>query len=142
MCIFCICLFSEKTVGFNAKLKSSLSNYHQQSVIYDAIDTNQSSGYSATSGLFTASMEGTYVFIWNGVTNNSTTGYCELYLHRNGIDLQYRALADARGRSDGHVSASISAVLYLNAGDTVGIKTGNCNHLHGSPWTSFSGFKI
>ena len=112
-------------------------------MIYDEVETNKGSGYDATTGIFTAPVEGTYVFIWQVVTQNSGIGYCDLDLYKNGSRHLIMSRADSRGRVGGTSdAASNSAVLTLNTGDTVGIRAGSCDYVYGRPYTSFSGFKI
>ena len=123
-------------------MRSYLEDHNYRQVIYDSIKTNKGSGYSSSTGIFTAPMEGTYVFIWNAMTYHTGNYYCELYLYRNSIRQRFQANADARGRTDGHDNGSNCVLLSLNVGDRVGIRTKNCNYLYPEPNTSFSGFKI
>ena len=127
----CVCfILADTTIGFTALLTSVLSNHHNKPVIYDVIETNEGSGYNTLTGIFTASVEGTYVFMWHAVTDTRGIGFCLLYLYRNGARLQLTANADSRTRTDGTDNASNSAVLTLNTGDTVGIRTyDGCNYL-------------
>ena len=131
---------SAEKIAFTASLASTLSDHHQKPVIYSTVQTNIGSGYSATTGVFTAPMAGTYVFVWHGVIHKSS--YCELNLYKNGNGLQFWAVADSRGVADATDSGSNSAVLTLNTGDTVGIRTVTCGYLYPLPFTTFSGFKI
>ena len=119
------------------------TNYNSKPVVYGNVETNMGSGYNKSTGLFTAPVAGTYVFIWHVMTYKTGSGYCYLYLYRNGAQLQFTAYADVRGRTDGNDAGSNSAILNLNTGDTVGIRTyGGCGYLYGSEYTSFSGFII
>ena len=141
----CTCLlFVDTTIGFTALLTSALSNHNQKHVIYDVVETNEGSGYNTSTGLFTAPVAGTYVFIWHAMTYAHATGFktCYLYLHKNYKLLYFTAFADSVGRNGGNDAASNSAVLTLNAGDTVGIRTAECGNLYRRPYTSFSGFKL
>ena len=139
---FCYIL-TDETVAFSAYLVSGISNHHNKSVIYNAVETNKGSGYSTSTGLFTVPVDGTYVFIWNSMTFNTGYGYCEIYLYKNGALLDFIIVqADSRGRTGGTDSASNSIVLSLNTGVKVGTRTTTCNYLYGRPHTFFSGFKI
>ena len=135
-------ILADATIGFIAHLTSPLSTHHDKPVIYDAVETNEGSGYNTSTGLFTAPVAGTYVFMWHAMTLNIGSGYCVLILYRNDALLKFRAEADSRMRTGGNDAASSSAILTMNNGDTVGIKTGTCGYLFGRQWTSFSGFKI
>ena len=125
-----------------AFLTLHLSNHNHKQVVYDNVETNLGSCYNTTTGLFTVPVDGTYVFIWHAVADTDGSGYCHLLLYRNGAQRQITAFADSRGSSGGTDAASNSAVLTLNTGDTVGIRTGDCGYLYGREFTSFSGFKI
>ena len=132
--------FSDKTVGFSAYRTTPLSNHHGKTVIYNATQTNKDSGYNTATGIFTAPVAGTYVFLWNAMTNRSGHNFCALYLYRNGARLNFKASSYMVG--DIIDSSSNSAVLTLAIGDIVGIITGYCYYFVGHPYTSFSGFKI
>ena len=99
-------------------------------------------GYNTTTGLFTANVVGTYVFIWHAMTHNYDSGTCYLHLYISGTAIQFTAVANSQERAGGTDSASNSAVLTLDTGDTVGIRTGSCGYLWARPFTSFSGFKL
>ena len=141
MCVYV--LFADTTIGFTAKLRFRRSDHHNKPVIYDVVETNTGSGYSTTTGILTAPVDGTYVFILHAMAYNSCSGWCDLYLYRNGAQLLFTAYADSNGRTGGSDSASNSAVLTLDIVDTVGIRTGSyCGYMYERPWMSFSGFKI
>ena len=136
-------ILSDKTIGFSAYRTSSLTNYHQKTVIYNTAQTNKGSGYNTATGIFTAPVAGTYVFIWHAMTKHKSIGYfCQLYLCRNGVRLNFAAHADGNETTGGTDSGSNSVVLSLSIGDTVFIKTASCYYLYSEPFTSFSGFKI
>ena len=133
----------DKTIGFSAYFSSNLANHHHKTVIYNTVQTNKGSGYSTATGIFTAPVVGTYVFMWHAMTTKSgSSNYCELYLYRNGVRLNFAAHADGHETAGGTDSGSNSALLTLSPGDTVFIKTGACYYLYSYPYTSFSGFKI
>ena len=140
----CVCYtFADTPIAFTAQHTSSRSHYSER-VKYDKVETNDGSGYNASTGIFTAPVAGTYMFLWHVMTtSDNARGYCYQYLYKNGAQLQFLAVADAQGNTDRSDAASNSAVLTLNTGDTVSIRVhGSCGYLYGRQYTFFSGFRI
>ncbi|XP_062589184.1 complement C1q tumor necrosis factor-related protein 4-like [Saccostrea cucullata] len=86
-------------------------------VLYDKILTNIRSGYDATTGTFTAPVEGTYVFHFYALASLNSIIWIELF-HNN----QY--VVSSYGYTNGsYASSGNTVVLRLHIADTVKIKT-------------------
>ena len=113
---------------FSAYRSSSIpSDYSYRVMVYDRVHVNKGSGYSTSTGIFTAPVGGEYFFSWHSTTYGADN-YCELWIYKNGSYLVLNALADTHGKS-GYDSASNSIVLSLLTGDNVLIHTGSCDFL-------------
>ena len=141
--IICVrVFFSDKTIAFSAVLSHSFRTHNHKPVVYDDVRTNKGLSYDAASGIFTAPEEGTFVIIWHTITFNTGSGHCYLWLYKNGVKFYSMITADAQDNTRDYTSASMSAILALEVGDTLGIRTDECNYLGGFGGTSFSGFRI
>ena len=130
--------FLDEDVCFTAHFSSFLGSNVPGIINYDRVTVNKGSGYNTADGVFTASRDGTYLFIWNSVTNGGH--YCQLLLYKNGRDVGLTAYSD--GLSGHDDSGSISVVLELTVGDRVWVHNGSCGYSYGGSFVSFSGCKI
>ena len=140
-----IMIFADSRVGFTAYLSMPLYKHRDKVVIYDVTVTNEGAAYNATSGVFTAPQNATYLFTWNSMTRHldwEYESYVFLYLYKNGDQLNFVAFSYDRRDSSLPNSSSNSAVLSLSEGDTVWVQTQACDVLYSGPFTSFSGFKV
>lgn len=113
-----------------------------QTLIYDAIITNDGNGYNSQSGVFTVPFTGQYVFTWSA-TVWVRSAY-ETQLMVNG-DVKGVTFADAGEATDSDMSTGV-VVVGVQKGDDVYIRTGTYvratmqSSKHGR--ASFSGWKI
>lgn len=104
--------------------------------------TNIGGHYNRFSGVFTAPQSGTYVFTFT--TYCSSDGYFSLLLVAN-ANVFDGVICNAEG-ANWHRSVSSTAVVHINQGDAVFIKTHNNTKIHGqiishdNGRTSFAGW--
>ena len=131
-------------VYFFARVSADLNNLPQTTtIVFDAIITNKGGAYNATSGKFTASVAGAYMFSWT--VQNKDQSFMNAALFHN-TDYIAVAQADSYNSSYGD-SGSNSAILDLQSMDTVHLEVwigGNTdNHqVAGIGHSTFSGWLI
>ena len=125
-----------------ARNSKDLTNIPTKSVVvYDDVVTNLGNGYDASTGVFTAPLDGVYQLLWTSLVYHGKNFYT--YLTLNEI-LVARNYASANSASD-HASATQCVVIFMKTNDKVEIKiqdgyTGQ--YLYGGGWSSFSGFRL
>ena len=131
-------LAKETREGFTVGVTSSGSTWAGDILVFPHVITNDGNGYDPSTGKFTASKKGTYVFSVN--VNSYNTNYVYFDIVRNGI---------SKVRTLSHNSASYQtgtniAVLVLEKGDSVWVKrqSGKGYHTQSVPITTFSGFLL
>lgn len=102
----------QSPVSFLARLSADYSPSEDQKIIFDIHDVNEGGAYSPTSGVFTAPLEGLYLF---AVTITTRKKDPDAYLFRNG----YTVLPLFNHSEDDYRQASASVVLHLVTGDRV-----------------------
>ncbi|XP_061178916.1 cerebellin-2-like [Saccostrea echinata] len=122
-------------VGFSAILTKDTNLGDSQIVKYDNVITNYGDGYDKWTGIFTAPMEGLYVFS------------CTIMAYdKNSIHIQIvqggRVISTIHSDSTPWNQASETVVLVLKRGDNVWTRqTGHGHRIHGD-YNLFSGFLI
>ena len=111
-------------------------------IVFDQTITNRGGSYNATSGEFTASVAGAYVFSWTVLTDDKRFMNAALYQNE-----KYIAVAQADNRTSYGASGSNTAVLDLQVGDTVHVEVwkGGAAYDHqvaGKGHSTFSGWLI
>ena len=130
-------------VFFSANRSSGISG--AQDVIFNQVHYNKGSGYSGTTGKFTALLSGYYKFNWHDLTKNSANStYIQPYINNNAVTLP-NSSADKYGVYDQSVDGVYrnmagSWIVYLNTGDTFHIRMigGNLN----TNFNCFNGFYL
>ncbi|XP_053373708.1 complement C1q and tumor necrosis factor-related protein 9A-like [Mercenaria mercenaria] len=124
--------------AFTARLSAHLTKLgHNQPIIFDNIVTNIGQAYSGTTGVFTAPKDGVYYFV---ATILSFSGqHVETEIVKNG-DSMVRLYSYGKFYDQG----TSGVVLQLNASDEVWVRNMGTNgeNVHGSNWSTFSGFQI
>lgn len=131
-----------KKVAFSATYPQSFTSVNGQTIVFPHILFNVGGGYNIQNGVFTAPVEGVYVF------------FCKITQAMNNNDLVYQFILNGSvktitlvyGRSDDPYRTSSSLIaLQLSRGDRVWIKM----QVGGSHWgqtdggdQSFSGFML
>ncbi|XP_070184220.1 cerebellin-3-like [Littorina saxatilis] len=131
-----------KHVGFSAafQLAHDMVNIGQGGVIkFSNIITNSGSGYSATTGVFTAPVAGNYGFYLSFRSDN-THDYVVIALEKNNKALHY---AVAEGKRVFRDKGACFATSHLNVGDKVRARQ-NDGDTRLELWrlTTFSGFLL
>ena len=135
---------SGKAVYFFALLSVTLNNMPQGStIVFDKAITNKGGAYNTTSGEFTASVAGAYVFSWTVLSIDRR--FINAYLFHNE---KYIAVAQADTlESNDASSGSNTVVLDLIAGDTVRVAVGfssdmSARQVYAEGTSTFSGWLI
>nr|XP_022324157.1 uncharacterized protein LOC111125028 [Crassostrea virginica] len=128
----------ETREGFTVGVTSTSSSWTGDILVFPHVITNNGNGYDPSTGKFTASKKGTYVFSVNVISYGSNTVY---------LDIVHDGVSKVRTMS--HSSASYQTgtnmvVLALNKGDSVWVKryTGKGYFTASVPITTFSGFLL
>ncbi|XP_022324144.2 multimerin-2-like [Crassostrea virginica] len=137
MSLFNICA-KETREGFNVGVTSSGSTWAGDILVFPHVITNNGNGYDPSTGKFTASKKGTYVFSANVNAYGSNTVYLEIV--HNGMS-KVRTMAYG---STSHQTGTNMAVLVLEKGDSVWVKrySGQGYYTDSVPITTFSGFLL
>ncbi|KAK3086556.1 hypothetical protein FSP39_020159, partial [Pinctada imbricata] len=99
-------------IAFLARLSTNFSPKEDKKIVFDVHDINEGSAYSSTTGVFTAPIEGLYLFT---VTLTTRSKDPDAYLFRNG----YTVLPLFNHSEDDYRQASASVVIHLLRGDRV-----------------------
>jgi len=126
-------------VSFNVYASASLTGA-QTPVVFNTVRHNKGSGYSTSTGRFTAPVDGTYFF---SVTNNMIQANgADALLRKNGsniIGVEY----DPAG-SGLWLGLTVTTILELVAGDYIDYITGagSSYTVEGTPWNNFVGYLL
>ena len=107
---------SETQEGFIVGLTTSSGVWSGSNLIFPHLVTNIGNGYNPTTGKFTASKKGTYVFFVT--VNSSGQNYIYLDIVHNGAS-KVRTMSH---NTASYLTGTNMAVLELNKGDTVWVK--------------------
>ncbi|XP_052776748.1 heavy metal-binding protein HIP-like [Mya arenaria] len=130
------------SVAFFARLDKSYENIGAwETIVFKTVVTNEGGAYDGTTGVFTAPVNGTYVFYSNIMTKEGTS--IETSLKVNDINKLYLY---SGGPTGFYGPGSNMAVLNLNSGDKVKmVKHGPWGsepfYIHVN-WSTFSGFLL
>ncbi|XP_078331316.1 uncharacterized protein LOC111125028 [Crassostrea virginica] len=128
----------ETREGFTVGMTSSSSTWTGDILVFPHVITNNGNGYDPSTGKFTASKKGTYVFSVNVNAHGSNTVYLDIV--HNGMS-KVRTMAYS---SASYQTGTNMAVLVLEKGDSVWVKrySGKSYYTHDVPITTFSGFLL
>ncbi|ELT87572.1 hypothetical protein CAPTEDRAFT_183227 [Capitella teleta] len=129
---------TRKNVAFFAGLSDNIGPVTKHTdILFDQVVTNEGSGYDATTGRFTAPVNGTYQF--NVVISAQGRQKAAVMILKNGIMV---ATVWAESIPFWATSSNI-VILSLEKGDSVWLALLNrASHLHGYMYSTFSGFLI
>ena len=131
-------LAQETREGFTVGVTSTSSSWTGDILVFPHVITNNGNGYDPSTGKFTASKKGTYVFSVNVISYGSNTVY---------FDIVHNGRSTVRTMSHGSASYQTGtnmAVLTLEKGDSVWVKrySGQGYFTDSVPITTFSGFLL
>ncbi|XP_062601426.1 multimerin-2-like [Saccostrea cucullata] len=132
-----------KRVAFTAGVTSTSSSWNSGTLVFTQVINNVGGGYNPNTGIFTAPVDGDYVFYVSIQSyNHNHDIYVDIVL--NGSK-KVRAMAEVYTSDDAYETGTNLVTLPLDQGDTVWV-----NHYSGSgyytysdaPVTTFSGFLL
>ncbi|XP_062601928.1 uncharacterized protein LOC134263568 [Saccostrea cucullata] len=128
-------------VAFTAGITSSDSSWSGSTLVFPKIIFNRGGGYNPTTGMFTAPVDGHYVFFVSVQSYNTKDIRVDIVL--NG-ESKVRTMADDDYDKDYYETGVNLVVLMLNQGDKVWVKryTGVGYYSNSVPITTFSGFLL
>ncbi|XP_011436523.3 complement C1q-like protein 4 [Magallana gigas] len=131
--------------AFYAYMSTNLQYPHpDRTFIFDTVRTNVGSGYSNSSGLFTAPHAGTFVFAWTVVVDATSFVFSELSVNNVAMG---NVISDSQENNEYHTTTGM-VVAQLSQGDVVKVRSNPKVTIHGSVLssnthrTSFSGFQL
>ncbi|XP_052762383.1 heavy metal-binding protein HIP-like [Mya arenaria] len=129
-------------VFFNAHFPQTTSLSTGEVIVYKTVESNQGSGYSVTTGKFTAPERGLYLFFMHTCT--SLTKYSYLQIVKDGSVL----IKSVQYDKDASTCSSSQVFVQLDVGETVwvqcssGSSSRQLNENSSYRWTSFGGALI
>jgi hypothetical protein len=125
-------------IAFTAVLVTDATHLgHQQPIIFNTTLTNIGNAYNRHDGMFTAPVAGTYQFVLSIMATFGGEVQTELALNGQRIIMTFSH--GSSGRNDQGCNA---AILSLNSGDTVWVRTHSPSTngiVYGNHFTTFSG---
>lgn len=107
----------ERAVGFTARLMAKKNSYAKsERIVFDTVYYNYGSGYSSSTGIFTAPKSGTYLFSFNVEAKGSGSVHAILM-----VNSHLRASAIVKSGPD--MTGGNSAVVYVSTGARVWVET-------------------
>ncbi|XP_052761739.1 uncharacterized protein LOC128204363 [Mya arenaria] len=129
-------------VYFNAHFPQTTSLSTGEVIVYKTVESNQGSGYSATTGKFTAPERGLYLFFMHTCTYSTIYSYLQIV--KDGSVL----IKSVQYEKDAATSSSSQVFVQLDVGETVWVQcatggsTSQLDENHSYRWTSFGGALI
>ena len=135
---FVLFLAKETRESFTVGVTLSSSSWTGDILVFPHVITNNGNGYDPSTGKFTASKKGTYVFSINVISYS--TNYVFFDIVQNGMS-KVRTYSD---NSASYQTGTNMAVLVLEKGDSVWVKrySGKSYYTDSVPTTTFSGFLL
>ncbi|KAL4229584.1 hypothetical protein ACF0H5_012622 [Mactra antiquata] len=126
-------------VAFFARLGNHLDHAGiNQVFIFDNVETNIGNAYNTNMGMFTAPVDGIYVFSTTLVSKHHVNAHASFYRNSNSLNTMYVSGAEA-----GYDTTSATITLYLSQGDIITVRNGDSNvSYYGYNHTSFTGFLL
>ncbi|XP_061167550.1 multimerin-2-like [Saccostrea echinata] len=131
-----------KKVAFTAGVTSSSSSWNSGTLVFDKVTNNVGGGYNPNTGIFTAPLNGDYVFYVGIQSRSSDVNDIYVGIVLNG-SRKVRAMAYNYNSNDDYETGTNMVTLRLQQGDTVWVKyyAGKGYYTYSdAPLTTFSGF--
>lgn len=128
-----------KTIAFHAILSSTLTNTPANTIIkFGKVLVNEGSGYSPTTGKFTAPVDGVYSFSWTYCTPKGSNAYLCGY-----VDGKLMARISNYAQTNTWKNTAGHFVIRLKKGNQFWVQTysNTAQHIHGE-YTFLSGYKL
>ena len=132
--------------SFNARYPA-VTNGGGTTIVFSSTHFNIGSHYNTSNGIFTAPVAGSYLFSFSILIDPSGTNhYARILFARNGTAVD-TTLGDSLESSDydqqqEYQSLQMSAVIYLNANDTMRLQNTGQSPTYGTSYGSFSGYLL
>ncbi|XP_062602403.1 complement C1q tumor necrosis factor-related protein 2-like [Saccostrea cucullata] len=127
-------------IAFNALLTSDQQRPANKAVIiFKKVTLNSGNAYDATTGKFTAPVDGIYSFTWTIATDAGK--YLSTEILMNGKPVSYNHV-NGRSGSSNYESGSATANIEMKKNDQVWIRAYEGGGYARYTWSSFSGFQI
>ncbi|XP_052787701.1 complement C1q-like protein 2 [Mya arenaria] len=127
-------------VYFHARSPQTSSLSTGEIIVYKTGEINQGNGYSATTGKFTAPVQGLYMFFMHTCTNTNKYGYLQIV--KDGLNL----IANDQHETTGITCSSSQVFVNLDIGENVWVQCtvigSQLYHDEAHRWTSFGGALI
>ena len=138
MILVVLIVAKETQEGFTVGVTSINDGWSGYILIFPHVVTNIGNGYNPTTGKFTASNKGTYLFYVT--VNTNSNNYIYLDIVHNGAS-KVRTMSH---NTASYLTGTNMAVLELNKGDTVWVKrnSGQSYYSVSVPITTFSGVRL
>lgn len=137
------CFTEDGKIAFTATNSNDIGHLgNHQTIVFDRVVTNTGNQYNPQTGIFTTSVSGFYVFFVELRAMDHATLYAEIV--KDGLTLVV-TFAVAPNVKYHHRSDSNMAVVHLNQGESVWVKTIEVNQQTGllvDDGSSFSGFLL
>ncbi|XP_062598299.1 multimerin-2-like [Saccostrea cucullata] len=133
-----------KKVAFTAGVTSGSSSWSSGTLVFNKVINNVGGGYNPNTGIFTAPLNGDYVFYVSIQSYGNDNSDLHVDIVFNG-SIKVRALAYSYNSNDLYETGTNMVSLRLQQGDTVWVKhhSGKGYYTHSdAPITTFSGFLI
>ncbi|XP_060063272.1 C1q-related factor-like [Ylistrum balloti] len=129
----------DTVIAFSAGLTNGTELHVTTNMTYDRVFVNSGNGYNNSTGVFTAPLGGTYVFMYHALSQANQQLWLDIYHNSD-----YIATGYAHAKND-YASSSNSVVLTIARGDAVYIRARGDNFVYGQPdevFATFSGFNL
>ena len=138
MILVVLIVAKETQEGFTVGVTSTNGGWSGSILIFPHVVTNIGNGYDPSTGKFTASKKGTYLFFVT--VNTNSNNYIYLDIVHNGAS-KVRTMSH---NTASYLTGTNMAVLELNKGDTVWVSrySGQSYYSDSVPITTFSGVRL
>jgi hypothetical protein len=110
---------------------------------FNVVEVNQGNGYNSTTGVFSASIAGLYLFSFYGMSNDTANNYFGVRALKNGVDYEKFWPYTHHSAASPHKHVSGTQIVPMGVGDTFAFKvTGGVFYGGSNSHNSFVGYLI